>query len=256
VIGFFYVATAGYRVSAGGQLEGEVRRSIDAPFDGFVAEAPKRAGDLLHQGDLLAALDTRDLTLERLRWVTERQQHLTEYDQALSKQERADALKYQSLLGQAEAQIRLVDEQLARARIVAPFDGLVVSGDLTQSIGAAVRRGDVLFEIAPLENYRIELRVNESQIADVALGQSGELVVAALPDQIFPFTVERVTPVAAVREGTTSFTVEGRLTSTSERLRPGMEGVGKIEIGERRLIWIWLRSALYWARIAIWKWLP
>jgi multidrug resistance efflux pump len=256
VTGFFYVATGGYRVSAAGQLEGEVRRSIGAPFDGFVADAPKRAGDLLHAGDLLAALDTRDLTLERLRWVTERQQHLTEYDQALSKQERADALKYQSLLGQAEAQIQLVDEQLARARIVAPFDGLVVSGDLTQSIGAAVRRGDALFEIAPLENYRIELRVNESQIADVALGQSGELVVAALPDQTFPFTVERITPVAAVREGTTSFTVEGRLTTASERLRPGMEGVGKIDIGERRLIWIWMRSALYWARIAIWKWLP
>ena len=255
-IGFFYFATGGYRVSAGGQVEGKVRRSIGAPFDGFVGEAPKRAGDLLHEGDLLATLDTRDLTLERLRWVTERQQHLTEYDQALSKQERADALKYQSLLGQAEAQIRLVDEQLVRARMLAPFDGLVVSGDLSQSIGAAVRRGDVLFEIAPLENYRVELRVNESQIADVALGQSGELVVAALPDQTFPFEVERVTPVAAVRDGTTSFIVEGRLTASSERLRPGMEGVGKIEVGKRRLIWIWLRSALYWGRIAVWKWLP
>jgi Barrel-sandwich domain of CusB or HlyD membrane-fusion/GAF domain len=180
VIAFCYFATGGYRISATGEVEGEVRRSIVAPFDGFIGEAPARAGDIVRRGDLLAALDNRDLSLERLRWVTERQQHLYEYDQALSKQERADALRFQSLLGQAEAQIRLVDEQLARARMVAPFDGLVLSGDLTQSIGAAARRGDVMFEIAPLENYRVELRVNESQIADVLVGQHGELVVAAL----------------------------------------------------------------------------
>ena len=102
----------------------------------------------------------------------------------------------------------------------------------------------------------MELRVNESQIADVQLGQSGELVVAALPDQSFPFTVERITPVAVARDGNTSFAVDGLLTSSSERLRPGMEGVGKIEIGERRLIWIWLRSAVHWTRLALWKWLP
>ncbi len=253
---FFYFATGEYRVAATGQVEGEVRRSIAAPFDGFIGEAPARAGDVIRKGAVLATLDTRDLALERLRWVTERQQHLYEYDQALSKQERADALKYQRLLGQAEAQIRLVDEQLARARLVAPFDGLVTSGDLTQSIGAAVRRGDVLFEVAPLQNYRVELRVNERQIADVQLGQRGELIVAALPDQSFPFTIERITAVAVARDGNTSFAVDGLLTSSSERLRPGMEGVGKIEIGERRLIWIWLRSALHWTRLALWKWLP
>lgn len=255
-IAFFYFATGEYRVSATGQVEGEVQRSIVAPFDGFIAEAPGRAGDVVKKGGLLATLDTRDLSLERLRWVTERQQHLYEYDQALSKQERADALKYQSLLGQADAQIRLVDEQLARARLTVPFDGLVVSGDLRQSIGAAVRRGDVLFEVAPLENYRVELRVSESQIADVKVGQHGELVVAALPDQVFPFSIERITPIAAVRDGSTYFAVDGRLVSSSERLRPGMEGVSKIDIGEHRLIWIWLRPVLHWARLELWKWVP
>ena len=256
VVLFFYLATGEYRISASGQVEGEVRRAIAAPFDGFLGEAPARAGDLVHQGELLAALDNRDLVLERLRWVTERQQHLYEYDQALSKQERADALKYQNLLAQAEAQIHLADEQLTRSRMLAPFDGLVVSGDLSQSIGAAVRRGDVLFELAPLANYRIELRVDESQIADIALGQQGELVVAALPEETFPFTIERITPVASTREGGTYFSVEGRLTATSERLRPGMEGIGKIDVDERKLIWIWFRPLLHWVRVATWKWLP
>jgi multidrug resistance efflux pump len=215
-----------------------------------------RAGDVVRAGDLLAALDDRDLVLERLRWVTQRQQHMHEYDQALGRQERSDALRFQSLLKQADAQIRLVDEQLARARLVAAFDGLVVSGDLSQSIGATVRRGDVLFELAPLGDYRVELHVSESQIADVAVGQRGELVVSALPDQTFPFVVERITPVATAREGATFFAVEGRLTTASERLRPGMEGVGKIDVDRRLLAWIWARPVLHAVRIAAWKWLP
>jgi hypothetical protein len=133
---------------------------------------------------------------------------------------------------------------------------LVVSGDLTKSIGAAVRRGDVLFEVAPLSNYLVELHINESQIADVAIGQHGDLVVSALPDQAFPFVVDRITPVATAKEGSTFFTVEGRITAASERLRPGMEGIGKIDVDDRRLIWIWSRSILHWLQISAWKWIP
>ena len=41
----------------------------------------------------------------------------------------------------------------------------------------------------------------------------------------------------------------------SEVLRPGMEGVGKIELGEARLIWIWSRDLIAWLRLQVWKWL-
>jgi multidrug resistance efflux pump len=244
-----------YRITADGKVEGEVQRSIVAPFDGYVSEAPIQAGHAVKKGDLLAALDDRDLLLERLRWTTERQQHLYEYDKALSAGARADAMRYKSQLDEAEAQIRLADAELARSRMTAPFDGLILSGDLSQSIGAAVRRGDVLFQIAPLTGYRVRLLVSETQIADVVPGDGGELLVAALPDATFPFTIERITPVATAHDGQNFFAVDGRLTHVSARLRPGMDGIGKIDVGERRLVWIWFRSLLHWLNIASWRWL-
>jgi len=253
---FVQFATGTYRVAAPGQLEGVLRRTVAAPFDGFIAEAPVKAGDTVREGDTLAALDRRDLTLERLRWATERQQHANEYDRALSARQRSEALRARNLLDQAEANLRLVDEQLARARVAAPFDGLVVAGDLTQMLGGPVRRGDTLFELAPLDFYRVELRVHESQIADVAVGQRGTLVLASLPNERFAFRVERVTPVAAAQDGRTSFAVDARLESAVQRLRPGMQGVGKIETGEARLAWIWARPLLHWARLAWWRWRP
>jgi multidrug efflux pump subunit AcrA (membrane-fusion protein) len=256
VLAFCYFATGKYRISADGKVEGAEQRSIVAPFDGYISEAPARAGDSVQQGQLLVALDDRDLMLERLRWVTERQQHLYEYDKALSEAQRADALRDKSELDEADAQIKLSDEELARARMNAPFDGLILSGDLSQSIGAAVRRGDVLFEIAPLKGYRVQLLVDESQIADVAPGDTGQLMVAALPDTEFPFKVERITPVATAREGRNYFAVDGSLTQISARLRPGMDGVGKIDVGRRRLVWISFRSLLHWMRVSTWNWLP
>ena len=78
---------------------------------------------------------------------------------------------------------------LERAQLRAPFESLVVSGDLSQSIGAPVERGKVLFEVAPLDAYRVILEVDERDIAEVADGQEGHLVLSAFPNEPLPFTV-------------------------------------------------------------------
>ena len=45
------------------------------------------------------------------------------------------------------------------------------------------------------------------------------------------FTVQQITPVASQEEGRNFFRVEAHLQTPSVRVRPGMEGVGKIEVG-------------------------
>ena len=153
-----------YRVVAQARLEGSIQRDIVAGMDGFLREAPARAGDRVRKGDVLAVLDDRDLTLERLRWSTERQQRQLELERAIGEQKRAEANIIRAELDQAEAQVALADVMLARTRFVAPFDALVVSGDHNQSIGGAVRRGDVLYDLAPLDDWRVVL--GRRRIAD------------------------------------------------------------------------------------------
>ncbi|MBH5402616.1 efflux RND transporter periplasmic adaptor subunit [Bradyrhizobium sp. CNPSo 4010] len=254
VFALFYVMTDLYRVTANAVIEGKIQRAIVAPFNGFIKEAAVRAGDTVSEGQLLMALDERDLALERLRWVTERQRKTYEYEKALGARSRAEARIAETEREEAEAQIRLVDEQLARSSQRAPFAGLVISGDLSQSIGAAVQRGQVLFEIAPLEAYRVVLDVDESQIGDIIVGARGELLVASLPHSTFPVTVEKITPVAKAEEGRNTFRVEASLQGAAPELRPGMRGVGKIEIERRRVIWIWSRSLIEWWRVWSWRW--
>ena len=160
------------------------------------------------------------------------------------------------IFDQADAQIKLLDEQLARIKLRSSISGLVISGDLSQMIGAAVQRGQLLFEVAPLESYRVILNVDERDIGRIVPGQTGDLIVSALPNEPLAFKVDKITPIADAQSGRNFFRVEGLLTDKLADLRPGMEGIGKIEIGRRSLAWIWLHPLVDWLRIWSWRWLP
>jgi RND family efflux transporter MFP subunit len=253
---FVTFATGSYRVTADATLEGRVQRAIVAGIDGYVTEANARAGDLVREGYVLGRLDERDLLLERRKWAGRRAQLDEEYREALAGHDRAQVNIISARLAQAGAQLELVEENLLRTRLVAPFDGVVVRGDLSQSLGSPVERGDVLFEVAPLDGYRIILEVDERDVSEVTTGQRGKLTLSALPGTPLPLAVERVTPVAAAVDGRNVFRVEARLDRPAPGLRPGMEGVAKIEIERRRLIWIWTHGLVDWLRLWAWSWWP
>lgn len=245
-----------YRVSAKTLIEGETQRVAAAPFEGFVAEAPVRAGDTVRSGQLLARLDDRDLKAELERWSSERDQYDRKVREAMAAREMSALQIAQAQLNQADAQVRLASERLRRSAITAPYDGIVVSGDLSQQIGAPVEQGKKLFEIAPLESYRVILQVDERDIRYVQVRQKGELLIAGLTEDAIPFTVTKVTPVATTQDGRNFFRVEARLHATNDRLRPGMEGVGKIATRELKLWTVLTRSFTDWLRLQLWSWMP
>ncbi len=244
-----------YRVTTTSVIEGQVKRVVAAPFNGYVKEAPTRAGDVVMKGQVICLLDDRDLSLERFKWTTEREQLTKQYHEAMAKHDRPQMQITRARIGQTEARIDLVDEQYARTRITAPFDAVVISGDLSQSLGAPVERGQVLFELAPLDAYRVIIEVDERDIADIQLNQQGEMYFASVAGG-FPITVQKITPVTVAKEGRNYFRVEGRIDKGTERLRPGMEGVAKINVDRRRLIWVWTHKAVDWLRLKLWQWMP
>lgn len=243
-------------VVADARLEGRVQRAVVAPFDGYVQAENARAGQVVEKGAVLAKLDDRDLRLERLRYRAGREQRELELQQALAEGRRADVNVINARIREATAQIELLDEMMARAVIAAPFDGLVVAGDLSQKVGSPVERGEQLFQLTPLEGYRVVIMVPEERIAEVGPGQTGEVRFAAFPDRTWAVTVESITPVTDVRDGANVFRVEGRLDGAVDRLRPGMEGVVRLTGEERLLVDIWSRPALDWLRLSLWRWLP
>jgi multidrug resistance efflux pump len=245
-----------YRVAARTFIEGAVQRAAVAPFDGYIAAGFVRAGDTVKRGQVLAKLQDRDLLLEQTRWSAEHELAQRKLRQAGATQDRAAMAMFSAQADQAQAQLSLVQEKLARATLLAPFDGLVVLGDLSQLLGTPVEQGKLLFEIAPLDSYRVMLNVDERDIGELRVGQAGDLALPSIPGQVMPFVVKHITPISVSQDGRNYFRVEAEIGQAAARLRPGMEGVGKVQVGERRLLWIWTHGLVDWLRLALWRWWP
>jgi len=253
---FFSFAEGTYRISADSVLEGSERRAVVAPFEGYLESANVKAGEKVIKGQEMSRLDARDLTLEKLGYLSEESKLQRQYEEAVAERNRAEAKIVQAQLKQNRAQLDLTENRLLRTQMSAPFDGLVVMGDLSQRLGSSVEQGEVLFEVSPLDTYRVILWIDEHRMADLTETMEGELVLNALPDDTFYFEVTLVTPVTEAKDGGNYFRVEAELKSAITDVRPGMKGVGKVIVGERKLIWIWTYSLVQWVKLKAWSWWP
>jgi hypothetical protein len=119
-----------------------------------------------------------------------------------------------------------------------------------------VEQGKVLFELAPLTAWRLILKVDERDITYVDAQRKGELALAGLAGVRHSFVVKRVTSIAAADGGVNHFRAEAEVGDSSVSLRPGMEGVAKIDAGTRTALWVATRRLLSWVRLAVWEWTP
>ena len=243
-----------HRVGAPARLEGAVQRSVVAPMDGFVQSVHMRPGDPAKLGDLLVEMAPQDLALEERKWDAEATQHENAAGAALALADRAQFAVSHAKADEARAQLDLVRGQLQRTRLTAPIAGVVIGGDLTQSLGAPVQRGQVLMTLAPHDGYRLILDVDERDVSELQPGQRGQLALGALPSRRIDFQVVRITPVAVTSEGRNSFEVEGRLEGDLPAMRPGLRGVAKVDTGTRSLLGSVTRPIVDWLRLAFWRW--
>lgn len=245
-----------WRVSAPARLEGSVQRAVVAATDGFLHQANVRPGDRVREGQVLAELASQDLALERRRRESELRQHESAYRAAQARADRAQMVTFQAKAAEAQALLSLVESQLQRARIEAPFDGIVIKGDPSQNLGAPVQRGEVLMVLAPNDSFRLILEVDEADIGAVRPGQRGQLALAAQPDRTLGFETRRIVPVATTGDGRNFFEVEAALEQGLPQLRPGLSGVAKVDAGWRPIGWLLAHRAVDWLRLAWWKVTP
>ena len=262
----FAVWPTTYRVTAQARAEGAVQRVIAAPADGFVRAVSVRPGEAVKADDVLVQLEDQDLKLEREKWQSEIAQLDKQYREAMSKDDAAQIVVAGSKLEQARSQLALAQVQLARSALKAPFDGVLISGDLSQSIGMPVKRGQELMTVATDRTFRIVAEIDEQDIGALQVGQTAQVLFATLSEPV-PFTVSRISPVANAVEGRNVFEVEGRGNDASaltlgadklrpglrETLRPGLRGVAKIDIADSHLGLVWWHRASTWLRALMWR---
>jgi len=170
----------GARVSAGtvlGQLDDRALR------DAFLG-----AKSGLTTGQIAADNAARDLDRTK-RLVTEGA--LSE--QALENATRAQ-LQAQAQLADARARFQSAQDNLDRARITAPFTGVVSERSI--SAGDVVTMGAALFTVVDPSTMRLEAAVPAEQLGDIRIGAPAYFTVSGYGDKVFTGRVTAVNPTA------------------------------------------------------------
>lgn len=232
------------------------QQAVVAPRDGYLVAARARAGEIVREGDIIAEFDTRELVLRRARI-------LAQIEQAQGRRLTAIAAFNTAMVQVSDAEIRaliaerdLVDLLLEQSRIVADADVVVVSGDMTERVGSAMRRGEMMFQLAPLDGLVAAIDIPQKDVNEAVAGQLGELKLTALPFETFPLAVDRVTLTSDAETGAPAFFALADIGAEHDAFRPGMQGVAHIHAGEAPRVWILTRDLVFWLRMQWWRWVP
>lgn len=253
-----------FRVDAPMEIQPRNRWILAAPFEGVIGAlgegvAPGRS---VTKGQVLFRMATEEQALRAADFRARKIQAQTEADAALKAGDKdAEAQQALARVAQAEAGLALAQYNLQRAEVRAPVDGVIITGDPSDKIGAAVKIGDPIFQVASLDDIVILARVSDRDIS-LLRGKEirGQIATKGDPGLALPFVVEHVVPLAQAKDGKNTFEVRARLDASdpavraraAEVLRPGMEGVAKFDVDRRSLLRIATRR--FRDQLRLWLW--
>ncbi len=245
-------ARSTYQVSTPATVVAEREWVVASPLDGMVSSVLVRAGDIVRAGTPLMALDTSDLELELEALASD----IAAADLRLSTSMAADN-PAEAAIARAErvaltARHEAVLERIKRAKVIAPAGGIVVGPGLADLPGQRVGVGQPLVSIAEAGTLALQLSIPEGRVTDLETGQALRFASNSRPEDPSFGTLERVSPTAVHRDGRTVFIGESSMPGNANWLRPGMEGVAIIEVGERRNWWLATHRLVDAIRMKLW----
>ncbi|HEX8817127.1 MAG TPA: efflux RND transporter periplasmic adaptor subunit [Terriglobales bacterium] len=219
---------------------------------GVVAKIVIDVGQTVHKGDLLASLDDREATAERdaaaarmhsaesnlQDWEAETGVADSDYrraqamrDAGINTQEELDHAHYKLIgsqfevdkakqdLSNAQNTLRVLDLELEKTRICAPFDGVVARRYVRD--GQSVAVGDRLFWVTSVAPLEVRFTVPEQRLGAVTKGQTVKVASADIPSAVeHPAKIMDVSPVVDPSSGTIE--VMAQVVGMAADLRPGM----------------------------------
>lgn len=253
VLAGLFVVRPLYRVEGNFVLKSAEVSYRTAPFDGYIEKVLVRPGDSVKAGGELIKLVTRELELEEYAALAEVTRSLREAEKARANNDLAEMRIAQALADQAEARLGLVRYRLKEATLVAPFDGVIVEGDLRERLAAPVRQGDPLLKIARIDRLYAEAEVNERDVHEILNVQNGEIALVGQPKYRFRIRITKLEPAGLPRTIGNVFLLRCEFPEGVQPWwRPGMSGLCKLEVGPRPLGWILTHRTVDFLRLKLW----
>lgn len=223
------------------ELEADEQAALKARLDKEMAEEQLK---LLHEFEYKRNLTQLQSAVEEARKALERTERKAKADVV---QAEAQFRARQLELDREKSKGDKLREQISKAKIYAPRDGLVVYATTGQSSrrgsteplaeGQTVRERQELIYLPTTDSYKAEVKVHESSLAKVSVGLPVRLVVDALPGKTFEGTVEYIAPLPDAQSVWMNpdlkvYNTDIKIIGSTEGLRTGMSCRGEILVKE------------------------
>ncbi|MGE0667580.1 MAG: efflux RND transporter periplasmic adaptor subunit [Sphingomonadales bacterium] len=210
-------------VSAIGTLRSEDSIVMRPEIAGVVTSIGFKEGQPVHKGQLLVALDGSIYEAELAQAEASLSLSQANHQRAaelLARGAASQRTRDENLtkMRMDEASVALARARLAKTRITAPYDG--VAGLRKVAVGDYVTPGQDLVTLDVIDPIKLEFRVPELYLAQVAMGQTVKFQLDALPGQTFEAEVYAIDPQVDV-DGR-SLAIRARAPNAERLLRPGL----------------------------------
>nr|WP_225937667.1 efflux RND transporter periplasmic adaptor subunit [Myxococcus sp. RHSTA-1-4] len=226
-----------------GTLQARTAAAVRAEVGGTILGIKAEQGQVVKKGQELARIEDATLRDQVIAARTATRTASSAVQVARAEEERSAKLakegvitqrdfeRAQLAVSQAEAQLAearsrlaLAQEQLGRARITAPFDGVV--SERQASEGDVVQPGAPLFTIVDPRTLRLEASVPAALLAQVKVGTPVEFQVTGHADNTVSGKVERINPVVDPATGQVRIYVA--IPNTDLHLLAGLFAEGRV----------------------------
>ena len=241
-------------VAGGAQVLPAQEVPVRAAAGGIVRSVEVYSGAWVRSGQLLARLDEEagGARMAELRAAAELERNRS----ARAQESRDPVARRLAQLSRAEALARAAAARVTgdQARLLSPADGYVLTPALRAQVGAYLAPGEIFCQVSPVDTLRVELAVSEIDMGPVRPGQPLRLKVLGFPDRQFRGRVTEVSWQGEVGQPgkPATFLVRGWVANEGLRLRSGMTGRARVDVGLATLLSRWTRGLYRSFRLGFW----
>ena len=129
-----------------------------------------------------------------------------------------------------------------------------MSGSLERSEAASVRKGEVLFEIGPTDQMRVEIAIPAEDISQVRPGNNVKIWIEGREEIPLTAEIKSIHPRSETRDAKNVFIAKIEFENEDNQFRPGMKGTVRIDGERRSLGWSMFHKSFNYVRSHLTWW--
>jgi RND family efflux transporter MFP subunit len=228
---------------------------VQPELPGIVTRVEAREGELVHAGQVLATLSDWQYRASLAEADAKYNAAVSSMNSALAHNDGREAGIQRVQADYWSSELQRSRERLDRTVLRSPMDGIVATPRLEDLVGKSLQPGDTLAEVVDTSSATIDVAIPEADANLLRAGESGSIKLEGFPTHTLRGRVTVVSPRAEVLDGERYFYARVAVQNPDGRIRPGMQGRGKILIGWTPAGRVLFRRPAMWTWEKLWAWM-